>query len=299
MTGTAWSALKAAADGSAGTPDLCNQDNRSHPSTTLAAALVYARTGTASYKTKAISLIEAAYPTTRVGCNNAVLSLGRQLGAYILAADYVGYRGAGFVAFVDSIRTKNLGGHGTWTSLKFTANDSSNNWGSFAQGSLVTADAYLNDTAALDADWKRLRGFLGDTSAYTFRVPSMDSKKQTWVCPGAWTPVQTCEGDPRDGAVAEDAWRSTAVTYPNISLTYVQESMQGLGLAAEVLSNEGYAVWPLMEPVADFATRFGVWNASAVGQHVPWLYNARLDENAPTKPAGYGRTFGYTDWLTP
>jgi hypothetical protein len=295
-SGAAWTALKAEADGSAGTPDLCNQDNRDHPGTTLAAALVYARTGDAAYKTKAISLIEAAYPTTRVGCGNAILSLGRQLSAYILAADYVGYRGAGFVSFVDTVRTRELGGHGTWSELKFTANDSSNNWGTFAQASLVVADIYLDDTAAIAQDWARFRGFLGDRSAYVFRKPN--GIDPTWFCGSqatAWTPVAVCPGNPRDGAINEDVERDGA--YPNVHLTYTQEGMQGLALVAEVLSRQGYDAWPLLDPVADFATRNGVWNASAVGRHLPHMFNERIATGAPTLAAGWGRGFGYTDWL--
>jgi hypothetical protein len=211
-----------------------------------------------------------------------------------MAADYVGYRGTAFVSWLSTIRTKDQGGHGRWTSLKFTADDSSNNWGAFAQASLVAADAYLNDQSALAADWARFRGFTGDRSAYVFRLPTIS--QTSWVCGSTanWTPVQACT-DNRDGAITEDAWRSGA--YPTISLTYVQESMQGLAVAAEVLTGEGYPAWPLLGPVADFASTWNVWNASAVGQHVPWWYNARINAGAPTVSAGYGRTFGYTDWL--
>jgi hypothetical protein len=290
-SGTAWNALKAAADANPGTPNItCDQNQRSHPGAALASALVYARTGDTKYRTRAIALIEAAYPTART-CSNAILSLGRQLGAYVLAADYVGYRDFTFIAWLDDIRTRDLGGHGRWYTLKGTADDSSNNWHSFAQASLVAANAYLG--ASLAEDWARFRGFTGDTSAYVFRLPS--SVNSTWTCAGSWTPVQVCPGDPRHGAIAEDAWRSG--NYPNISKTYVQESMQGLALTAEILTNAGYPAWALLQDVSDFATRWGVWNASAVGQHVPWIYNARLGAGAPTKPAGYGRTFGYTDWL--
>jgi hypothetical protein len=297
-SGSGWTALKAAADANPGTPSItCNQDQRTHPGAALASALVYARTGDAAYRARAIALIEAAYPTAR-SCSNAILSLGRQLGAYVLAADYVGYRAPAFVSWLDDIRTRNLGGHGRWFILRATADDSSNNWGTFAQASLVVADAYLGDAAALEKDWLRFRGFTGDRSSHVFVRPS--SQEPSWQCgtqTTAWIPVANCPGDPRHGAISEDAERSGA--YPKISLTYVQEGMQGLGLVAEVLSRQGYDAWPRLESVAGFATRWGVWNASAVGRHVPWLYNARLDAGAPTQTAGYGRTFGFTDWLMP
>ena len=78
MSGTAWTGLKAVADQALPAPDLCNQDAQHHLRT-FAAALVYARTGIASYGTKARAGVMAAIKTQRVGCGNAVLALGRQL----------------------------------------------------------------------------------------------------------------------------------------------------------------------------------------------------------------------------
>lgn len=294
-SGSAWSALVSVADASLGSADLCDQNNK-HDVRTLGVALVYARTGQASYRTKARDAIMAAIGTQRVGCSNAILSLGRQLGAYVLAADLIDLSGsddATFRAWLTTIRSADLGGHGRWHVLDFTAGDSSNNWGAFAQASLVAADAYLG--VSLAADWSRFLGFTGDRSAHVFPTPS--STVSSWICGQSWTPVQRCAGDPRDGAVTEDAWRSGS--YPSISETYVQESMQGLAFAAEILSREGYPAWPRLAPLADFATRWGVWNASSVGYHLPAWYNARLGLSAPEQSAGFGRLFGYTDWLYP
>ncbi len=294
-SGTAWSALKNVADGSIGSPDLCYQDNK-HAVRTLGVALVYARTGDSTYRTKARNAIMAAMDTIRVGCDNAILSLGRQLGAYVLAADFIDLAGTDdqtFRTWLSAIRTRDLGGHSRWSSLKGTADDSSNNWGAFAQASLVAADAYLGDTTALARDWARFRGFLGDTAAYRYAAPN--SIDTSWSCGGTWAPVQRCAGDVRDGAIVEDAWRSG--TYPSISRTYVQESMQGLALSAELLSRSGYDAWPRLAPVADFANRWGVWNTSSVGQHLPWMFNRRLHTSAPLTAAGDGRLFGYTDWM--
>ena len=88
-------------------------------------------------------------------------------------------------------------------------------------------------------------------------------------------------------------------TLPNgqVLEEYVQETMQGLAFQAELLQRAGFPAWPRLRLVADFATRWAVWNASAVGTHLPWWYNKRLGISAPTQGAGYGRLFGYTDWL--
>ncbi len=294
-SGGAWTALREVADSPLGTPDLCNQDSK-HAVRTFGTALVYARTGTAAYRAKARDAVMAAIDTVRAGCNNAILSLGRQLGAYVLAADLIGLDGADDAAFrswLSAIRTRDLGGHGRWRTLAFTSGDSSNNWGAFAQASLVAADAYLGDSAGLARDWARLKGFTGDRAAHLFPEPA--SPDYTWTCSSSWTPVMSCADNPRHGAIAEDAWRNGA--YANVSRTYVQESMQGLALAAELLTRSGYAAWPRLAAVADFATRWDVWNASSVGNHLSWWYNRRLGTNAPRLSAGDGRVFGYTDWL--
>jgi hypothetical protein len=39
------------------------------------------------------------------------------------------------------------------------------------------------------------------------------------------------------------------------------------------------------------------WNTDPVNQYVPWQLNFRFGLRLPTLPAGYGRIFGYTDWL--
>ena len=59
MTGTAWTNLKSWADAAAGTPDIQNQDedNDIH---VLAKALVYARTGVASYRAGVLSNLEGS-----------------------------------------------------------------------------------------------------------------------------------------------------------------------------------------------------------------------------------------------
>ena len=57
----------------------------------------------------------AAIKTQRVGCDNATLALGRQLMAYVLAADFWELNGtpdATFRAWPTTIRRKIIGGHG-------------------------------------------------------------------------------------------------------------------------------------------------------------------------------------------
>ena len=134
VTGTPWRNLKAVADGSLGTPNLCDQNSRHHLRT-LAAALVYARTGVASYGAKARGGVIAAIKTLRVGCDNATLALGRQLTAYVLAANFADMTGSSdvtFRAFLSTIVRRIIGGHGVWDSLYHTHIRSATNWGAYA-----------------------------------------------------------------------------------------------------------------------------------------------------------------------
>ena len=96
-SGAAWDGLKAAADGDWGTPDLCDQDVK-HGTLALAGALVYARTGVAAYAAKTHAAIMAAMGTERSSCST--LAIGRQLGGYVLAADFSKLGGAELTAYV-------------------------------------------------------------------------------------------------------------------------------------------------------------------------------------------------------
>ncbi|OGC49782.1 hypothetical protein A2716_00255 [candidate division WWE3 bacterium RIFCSPHIGHO2_01_FULL_40_23] len=314
-TSTAWNNVKGIADGDLGTPDLKNQDNK-HDVKTLAVALVYARIGntpTMDYRTKARNAIMSVMGTEQVGAYNSILSLGRQLGAYVLAADFINLDGADdetFRAWLKDIRTKELGGHGRWIVLTQTHGDSNNNWGSFAGASRIAASMYLNDTTDVEAASKVFRGFTGDRNAYaSFRTIS--STEATWACSQSttlYTPINPpcyLSGINVDGAIVGDIYRdSTPLQWPPTStgISYTLESLQGLVLQAELLSRAGYDSWnysdKALKRAADLVSRDGRWNYSSVSYHVPWILNKRYGLNIPTRsPASYGRVFGYTDWL--
>lgn len=264
----------------------------------MAAALVYARTGEVAYRNKAISLIEAARATTH-DCGNAILSLGRQLGAYVLAADYANYRDPSFVAWVRDIRTKDFpSSHGRWHVLAGTAENTSNNWGTFALASLTAADAYLVDHSALDRDWAIFKDY-GDLGTPRFQHTS--SYSATWSCPVGYEINPASCTDPRkEGAAVEDASRTSFPTLGN----YPAEAAQGYVLTAELLRVHGYPAWEVNDAQI---CRNALWrqrganiNYGPADYYVTWVTNEQCDGlSQPTKPAGFGRVFGYTDWLEP
>jgi len=311
--GPAWENLVAIANDPTGQPDLRDQDNRVGVMA-LASALVFARTGDDAYRERARSQIMAAIGTEQEGAPNSILSLGRQLGAYVLAADFIKLSGADdeqFRPWLDSIRTRVLGGHGRWTSLTGTHEDAPQNWGSFAGASRIAASLYLGDTADVARSAQVLRGFLGDRSAYAgFQGPE---GARSWSCdPAKFIPINgacTLDGIDLDGAIVRDIDRGGNRKWPpgRAGIGYTLESLQALTLQAELLTVNGYGeawTWSdqALKRAAGIVTRSGdagglTWNRSEVSYYVPWILNARYGLDLPTRPAGFGRVFGYTDWL--
>ena len=316
-SGTAWAALKAVADGSLSTPDLCDI-NANHHVQTLAAALVYARTGIASYGSKARAAVMAAIQTQRVGCTNAVLALGRQLTAYVLSANLAGLSGADdatFRSWLTTIRLKVVGGHPIWNSLVATHLSSPNNWGAYAGASRIAADLYLGDTTDLAAAARITKGFLGDRASYAGFTNNLSSAAIAWTCSGSvttYTPENgacTKSGINLDGGVAADISRGGSLRWPpaDPGIPYQLEAIQGVGLQTELLYRNGYAdAWSWsnngLKRAAAIVTRSAAsggtgWNATSTSRQMPWLLNLRYGTSIPTRASGIGRAIGFTDWL--
>ena len=315
-TGTAWSELKKIADGSLGTPDLCDI-NADHHLRTLAAALVYARTGTASYATKARAGVMAGMASLTIGCSQAILSLGRQLTAYVLAADFAGLSGTNdtaFRAWLTNIRTRDVGGHTVWRTLAGTHADSANNWGAYAGASRIAASLYLGDTHDVDIAARITRGFLGDRSAYAGFGYNLDGTDLSWSCSGSatYTPVDkscTKNGINVDGAVIADISRGGSLAWPpkDPGINYQLEAIQGLGLQVELLYRHGYPnawTWSssALNRMAGIVSRSDAkggtgWNETQTGSQMPWLLDQRYGLSIPRKASAMGRAIGFTAWL--
>lgn len=316
VSGAAWANLKSVADGNLGSADACDI-NSDHHLRTLAAALVFARTGNAAYGTKARAGVMAGMASQKDGCSQAVLSLGRQLTAYVLAADFAGLSGADetqFRSWLSAIRTKNIGGHSTRTAITKTHLISVNNWGAYAGASRIAADLYLGDTADLAAASKVTRGFLGERAAYAGWDANLEANDVSWSCTGSagFTPVNppcTKNGINLDGGIAADISRGGSLTWPpqKTGVQYQLDSIQGLGLQVELLYQNGYpAAWgwssSALKRMAAMVTRSDNaggtgWNATNTSRQMPWLLNERYGTSIPTASSGMGRGIGFTDWL--
>ncbi len=155
-SGTSWDKIRTAAYGSWGTADLKDQNNK-HAINTLAGALVYARTGDTALRSKVRDAILAAKRSLDESAEwqttNGVLAAGRQIGAYVISADLINLRSydAGadneFRTWLGPIRTTNIGTHGRWKNIRYTCENATGNWNSFACASRIAASIYLGDTA--------------------------------------------------------------------------------------------------------------------------------------------------------
>jgi Alginate lyase len=300
-SGSAWSALKARADSSIGTPDISNQDE-SADQTTLAKALVFARTGVASYRTAVVAALKRAVGTETGG---RTLALGRNLAGYVLAADFIDLRSADpsfdgntFRPWLRSVLTKNLDGK----TLISTQERRPNNWGTHAGAARAAVAGYLGDSAQLARTAQVFRGWLGDRTAYAGFVYG----ELSWQCdpsrPVGINPPCTRSGVNIGGVIPDDMRRGGSLHWPPSSTGYPWEGLQGAVLEAELLRAQGYDAWSWSDKALLRAVRFlyerAHWPATGDDQWQPWLIDRRYGTSYHTAPpARGGKNFGFTDWL--
>lgn len=302
-SGAPWNRLLAAAKTRDGGPDLADQDSK-HAAETLAAALVYAKTGDTAQRDYVVSVLRSLPKASLSGAR--VLSVGRQLGGYAQAADVIGYRDAAFTSWIGSMRTKDLGGHGRWTAISQTSEDSASNWGAWAMATRISISSYLGDKADLERAAAVFRGFTGERASYAgFR--KTNDFDPTWACGGQqWVPINPASCGGRGGAIVEDISRSSG-SYPSVDdtgLTYSWEVLGGATMSAHILEQAGYAdVWTWGDKALLRAAQFLEENGGypvqyTVNQYIPHMINNAYEVNlGPVREAGYGRQFGFTDWL--
>jgi hypothetical protein len=322
-SGAAWDRMRTAAYGSWGTPDLKNQDNK-HDIKLLAGALVYARTGDASLRSKVRDGIIAAKRTLDASSEwqttNGVLAAGRQLGAYVIAADLIALNNfdavtdTEFRGWLTTIRTTNIGTHSRWKSITYTCENAAANWSTFACASRIAASIYLGDTADVDRAASIMRAFLGERSAYPANAPGQNGYFQhtagyssSWACDEVtWTGVNPAclkSGINIDGALVEDASRGGGCcVLQGDGVGYSWEALQGLFVSVELLSRTGRYGDPYgwsnqaLKRAMSFMQRSG-WGITSVATYVPWMANARYNTTYPTTTSSNGRIMSWGDWL--
>lgn len=322
-SGAAWNRIKTAAYGSWGTADLKNQDNK-HAINTLAGALVYARTGDAALRIKVKTAILAAKRSLDASSEwqttNGVLGAGRQIGAYVIAADLIKLGSydltadTEFRSWLVTIRTTDIGTHGRWKNIKYTCENAAGNWSTFACASRIAAGIYLSDTTDVNRSALIIRALLGERSVYPADAPGengyfkhTDGYQASWSCNDSiWVgtnPACSKSGVNISGVLLEDASRGGGCcVLKGDGIMYSWEALQGLMVSTELLYRTGNYGNPYtwstsaIKRSLTFLQKSG-WGVTSPATYVPWLANARYGTSFPTSADGNGRIMGWGDWL--
>jgi hypothetical protein len=303
--GPAWDALVEAAMGEWDRPDLQARESNA-PVRAIAAAILHARTGDEEARERVEAALRELHEAPWTG---DMLSLARQLGGWVIAADLIGYREPAFLEWLHHARLRTTGGHFRWRTLYGTAGETANNYGTFALASLIAADRFLGDEVGLERSWRIFSGY-GIPFGYPFEKTADWSVEYSCVgsdperpdlLPIAINPPDcTRWGGEIVGMPVEDAAR--AQDFPRPHAGYVNEAMQGYVLQALLLARAGYDAWEVNDQqvrrVADYQVRWRIWNTHPTGYYAAWLVNhAYGTDYAAKSPTSGGRIFGWTDWL--
>lgn len=301
MSGAAWTGLLSAANMSCGTPNLSNQDDPVNVCV-MAKALVFVRTGTASYRTSVVTALRTIVSSGTY--DGRALALGRELAAYVIAADLIGLKT--FDPALDGLfRTKIKALLTTPTSggpanLVQCHESRANNWGTHCGASRLAVNAYLGNTTEVARVAKVFKGWLGDRAAYSgFKYGDL-----WWQCdpskPVGINPAQ-CPMANLNGVLPDDQRRGGGYTWPPPQEQYVYGGLSGALSTAIMLRRAGYDVfnweskallraYQWLHVQAKFpATGDDTWQPHAVNHYYGTSFPAPL-------PARAGKHVGWTDW---
>jgi hypothetical protein len=302
-SGTAWERLKAAADGTCGTVRLNDQEQKNNVCI-MAKALVFARTGIEHYRAGVIDAVRQIADGPRY--RGRALALGRELPAYVIAADLVEL--ARFDPGLDADFRDKL------RELLTTHTDSGpaslvecherrpNNWGTHCGAARAAVAAYLGDKAELARTAQVFRGWLGERDAYAgFRYGDL-----SWQCdpsrPVGINPAGCMrDGHPIGGVLPDDQRRAGGFHWPAPKENYVWEGLQGALVQAVILERAGYPAFEWGDRALLRAARWLHEQASypAAGDDI-WqehILNHYYGASFPAVVSGNpGKNVGWTAW---
>ena len=301
MAGAAWEELLDDANQPFAKPDLTNQEEKTNV-LVFARALVYARTGEARYRDEVLEAIEDVMGTeTRPG--GRTLALGRNLLAYVLAADLVGLPpelDERFRAWLKAVQNYR---YPSGKTLISTHEKRPNNWGTAAGASRIAVAGYLRDSAEIERAAQVFKGYLGDRDAYSgFKYKKVDWWQADPKRPVGINPKGAMrDGRSVDGVLPEEMRRSGPFSWPPTKENYVYTGLEGALAQAVLLERLGYEPfeWQDRALLRAYNWLHDEANFPAVGNDTwqPYLMNYVYDTNFPsTEPSRYGKNIGYTDW---
>ena len=325
-TGAAWDRLLADAEADPGTADVADQDSGQDVAT-LAAALVCARTNRPELCDKARAGVVSAIGTERGG---RWLAVGRNLTAYVIAADVMGLRADGdpesagtrVETWIRGFETERLADNNTGEPIPVIPFASGSNASAQEGAAYVAVAAYLGDRAALERAWDAFRTYLCDPSAPDReRIDLHRGVEAGWAYdrhPCAVDPAGTARRVPPgrpgagqlvqlDGAIINDMARGGDLAWPPGTTQYPWVGLEGLVPAAVMLDRAGYPALTVADGAVLRAVRYlrdlelstgsGTWFRERRCNEIIQLVNVAYGVHFSVDlPAGGGRTVGYTDW---
>ena len=338
-SGAAWNAVLGDARAARGSANVSDQDS-DHDVYTLAAALVCARTGedcaaARASVVEAIGTEEEALTTPRSPAANQWLPIGRNLAAYVIAADVLGLRADGdptsqgsrveawIASFLGRVASEGVEFKPFGSGSNASAQDG------FAYSAVA---AYLGDAPALERAWDAFRTYACDPTAPDREGIDIDKGIEFgWAhddanacavnplgarkvvpagLPGAGTERRI------DGAIINDMRRGGDYQWPPGYTQYPWVGLEGFVPAALVLHRAGYPAFEVADRAVLRAVEYLWWLGEELGEAptcdgacwwdydratetkhlVNWYYGTTFPYEAPT---GRGRTTGYVDWTHP
>lgn len=289
-SGAAWEAVKSAASKPPGTPDLSNQDSAVNVNV-LAQGLVYARTGLDIHREAVLAVIRSIISTTKLG---RTLALGRELAAYVVAADLVDLDAPMRSAFESKLReimSKTLEDNRT---LAQCHEQRPNNWGTHAGASRAAVAAYLGDKAELDRCAAVFKGYLGDRASYAgFKFGGLEFQPDPANPVAVCLPGATKDGKSLDGALPEELRRAGG--YNN----YVWGALSGAVAQGMFLHRQGYPAFEWMQKAILRAVKWPQDLGHQATGDDAWLIpvvNKVYGTDYTVTNMGPGKNMGWTQW---
>jgi hypothetical protein len=305
-SGTAWSNLVKKTQEPCPVPNLSNQDDSANVCI-MGKALVFARQGDPAFRQQ---VRDAIWTIVNAGTyTGRALALGRELAAYVIAADLIDLKtfepslDADFRATIKALlTTPTIDGP---DNLIECHERRPNNWGTHCGGSRVAVAAYLGDLAELARVAKVFKGWLGDRASYS----GFSYGDLSWQCdpakPVGINPAGCMkEGHSIDGVLPEEQRRAGTFTWPPPQENYVYGGLQGALAQAVILRRAGYDVFEWQNQALLRAFRWlhtqAQFPASGDDTWEPHLINyfyAYVPASFPAPiPASAGKNVGWTDW---
>jgi hypothetical protein len=327
-SGAAWDQLLADAARHPGRAQISDQHSN-HDVYTLAAALVCVRTG--EYCSKARRGVLDAIGTEDGG---RWLAVGRNLGAYVVAADLLDLRADGdpqsagtrVEEWMQGWLTKLLRNNNTTDMRPFGPFHAGANAAAQEGFAYAAVGAYLQDDEVLKRAWSGFRTFACDSGTRDHEnIDLIGALRDGW----AHDDVNPCAIGPKgaekrvpsgrpgagsvrtlDGALIADMRRGGTYRWEPGYTQYPWVGLEGLVPAAVILERAGYPAFELADR-AVLRTHEYLWflrqetgerrwfdgiRAREVVQLVNVVYGTSFPVN---EVVGQGRTMGYTDWTHP